>query len=131
MRVFIFILIFISFGVCDEYKHHHEHNHVKHIAKDLNHLNLSNTQYLQAKEILQEYRDNLIAYRQQKESINEQKEKLFAQDTIDVKQFEILNTKLDTIKQQIEINLLTKFHKILSKEQREDFIEHLEDWEIE
>ncbi len=125
----ILSLLFSSLllGDDDDYgkKDHH------HYTKDLRYLDLSSSQKQQIKHILKNYRHDIKRYRKDKEDIQEQKQEIFSKESLDETKLEELNYRLTKISSKIEIDMLKAIHGILSQEQRERFIKHMDDWEIE
>ena len=125
----ILSLLFSSLllGDDDDYgkKDHH------HYTKDLRYLDLSSSQKQQIKHILKNYRQDIKRYRKDKEDIQEQKQEIFSKESLDETKLEELNYRLTKISSKIEIDMLKAIHEVLSQEQRERFIKHMDDWEIE
>jgi Spy/CpxP family protein refolding chaperone len=110
----------------DDYE---ERRHYYH--KDLSHLDLTHDQKKSIKKLLRQYRYELKEYREFKEDMVDEKEDIFEKDTFDKESIIKINLKLATEASKIETRFLENIHKILSKNQRELFIEHMDEWEIE
>ncbi len=125
----ILSLLFASLllGDNDEYEKKDHH----HYSKDLRYLDLSSSQKEHIKHILKNYRHDIKRYREDKEDIQEEKQKLFSQNILDENKLEELNYQLTKISSKIEIDMLKAIHNVLSQKQREKFIKHMDEWEIE
>lgn len=126
MKYFILVLLVTSL-FSDSDRHHSE----RHINKELSHLKLSKTQNTNIKKILKDFRFDLKEFREYKEEIEEKREKIFINEFFDIKKLNKLNHELDIKSHDIENRLLKKLHPILSKKQREKFIDYFDDWEVE
>jgi Spy/CpxP family protein refolding chaperone len=130
MKFLLILTILFSsllLGDDDEYEKKDHH----HYTKDLRYLDLSSSQKQQIKHILKNYRHEIKRYRKDKEDIQEQKQEIFSKETLDETKLEELNYRLTKISSKIEIDMLKAIHEVLSQEQRERFIKHMDDWEIE
>lgn len=126
---YIFLLLFIiglTFGDDDHEKHHDYH-----YKKDLSYLDLDYDQKHAIKKVLKHYRNQMHEYREYKEDILHEKQAIFKKDFFDENKLLSINEDLLKKSTQIEIELLKDIHSILSKEQREDFIKHLDEWDME
>jgi hypothetical protein len=126
------LLLIISLLVCtlfadsdDDHKDHHYY------SKDLTYLKLNYEQKRSLKDILKEYRHDIKRYKKYKKKIFEDKEELFEEDTLNIKELHKLNRKISNQASQIEIDFLEKIHRILSEDQREKFIKYIDEWEVE
>lgn len=122
----IILLVLVTYVGADDYDHHSK----RHINKELSHLNLSKAQNTKIKKILKIFRHDLKEFREYQESVEEQRIHIFLKDSLDVHALEKLNSAIDTKSHQIENRLLLGIHPILSKKQREKFIEYFDDWEV-
>ncbi|MCK4875389.1 MAG: hypothetical protein KAS26_06035, partial [Sulfurimonas sp.] len=124
---YIILLLLVTTLFSDSYGNHGDH----HISKELSHLNLSKAQNSKIKKILKNFRFDLKEYRDLREEIELEREKIFIEKIFDVNKLEKLNRKLDTKSYEIENRLLEGIHSILSKKQRREFVEYFDDWEVE
>jgi Spy/CpxP family protein refolding chaperone len=130
MRILLIIslLIFTLFADDDDDDDKRDHHHY---SKDFTSLYLTSQQKDNLKDILKEYRHDVKRYRHYKKEALEEKEDLFSEDTLDTNKLTQLNQKVSLKASNIEIDFLEKIHEILSKEQREEFTDFIEEWEIE
>lgn len=122
----ISLLVFTLFADDDNEKSHHHY-----YSKDLTYLHLTKEQKKSLKNILKEYRHDVKKYRKYKKEVLELKQEMFSNDTFDTNTFKLLNEKVAIKASIIETALLEKIHTILTKEQREKFIDFIDEWEIE
>lgn len=127
MKLLLILSLLIITLFADDHKkeHHHYYN------KDLTYLNLDHDQKKSLKHILKKYRKNIKKYREKKEDIIEKKQDIFSQDDFDATKIEELNQKLSKKSTELEIKFLKQIHALLSKEQREKFIDYIDEWEVE
>ena len=119
------LLVYTLFADSHEKKDHHYYH------KDLTYLNLDHDQTKSLKHILKEYRKNIKKYREDKKDILKQKQTIFSQDDFDSTRIEQLNLEVSKIATDLEVKFLQEIHTILSKEQREKFIDYIDEWEVE
>ena len=127
MKHLLFILLLFTFLFADKHKEEHHHYY----SRDLTYLDLDHEQQKHIKKILRMYRKELKAYRVLKKDTIKSKQKLFEQESFDQNLLIDLDIKLAQKAAKIEADLLTNIHNRLSKEQRELFIKHIDEWEIE
>ena len=128
MVQFIFLLLFLTLGLfAGEHKSHNEH----HINKELSHLNLSAEQNKEVKIILKELRVELKEFKDLAKEIEEKRKELFLRDSFEVKEINQLNHLLDDKAHAIENHFFQKIHLLLTKEQREKFMDYFDDWKVE
>lgn len=123
---YLILLMLITTLYADDHNHHKEH----HIHKELSHLNLSKEQNTNIKKILKEFRFDLKEFREYKEDIEKQREKIFIKDKLDIEELNRLDNLLNVKSQKIQNRFLQNIHAILSKKQREEFIYYFDDWEV-
>ena len=108
-----------------------DHKKYKHSYKNLEYLELNKEQLKQMKDILinfkHKYKD-FYEYKDDKEDILEDimedknfDEKLYFETLIDLK----------TRAAKLEVENMSKIHKILDEKQREKFADYLQEWEVE
>jgi len=127
MKFLLFVLLLFTFLFADKHKEEHHHYY----SRDLTYLDLSQQQQKGIKKVLKEYRKELKQYRELKKDTIRSKQKLFEQDNFDQNALIDLDVRLVQRAAQIEAGLLSKIHQTLTKEQRELFIKHIDEWEIE
>ena len=126
LRIFLLLSSLFLFVNADD-----DHKKYKHSYKNLEYLELNKEQLKQMKDILinfkHKYKD-FYEYKDDKEDILEDimedknfDEKLYFETLIDLK----------TRAAKLEVEKMSKIHKILDEKQREKFADYLQEWEVE
>ena len=126
LKIFLLLSSLFLFVNADD-----DHKKYKHSYKNLEYLELNKEQLKQMKDILinfkHKYKD-FYEYKDDKEDILEDimedknfDEKLYFETLIDLK----------TRAAKLEVEKMSKIHKILDEKQREKFADYLEEWEVE
>ncbi|MDT8339781.1 MAG: hypothetical protein RQ763_11360 [Sulfurimonas sp.] len=123
MKYIIILIFFFTTLLLADHK-------VQHINKELSHLNLSKEQSFVIKEILYEFRTQLKEFKKFKDETELKKKDLFLKEHLNIDDIESLDSKLDAKSREIEKNFLMKIHAVLSKEQKMDFVNYFDDWEV-
>jgi len=124
---FIFIIIVTIFLYADRDDYCLE----VHLSKDLSFLELNSTQQKSIREILKEHRDRLKRLHEREEEFEHQLKDIFKKDRFYRELFFQKNMELKAEIVEIETSFFEKIHSILNRKQRERFIEHIEEWEVE
>ncbi len=119
------LILSFSFADTDDYKKE------LHLPNDLSFLKLNNDQKEKLKHILKEHRIKLKKLHEKEEEWEEELKKEFVKDKFDKEEFKRKNLAIKKRIVEIEAEFFEKIHSILNKEQREEFIEYIEEWEIE
>ncbi len=125
MRYFLILVLLFGF-VCAK-----EGEEGFHIPKDLSYLNLTGKQKEKIEKVLREHRKRLKKLHEKEEKLERDLEKSFVKDKFDKRAFFDKNLRLKRDMADAEADFFEKIHKILNKEQREKFVEYIEEWEIE
>ncbi|MGB3750508.1 MAG: hypothetical protein WA945_02995 [Arcobacteraceae bacterium] len=125
--ILLFLLLTFSLSADDDYKKKYHHYY----SKDLTYLNLTYEQKEEITDILKEYRHDIKKYKKYKKKKLEDKEDIFEEDILDIEELYKINQEISGKASQIEISFLEKIHQILSENQREKFIDYIDEWEIE
>ena len=126
LRIFLLLSSLFLFVNVDD-----DHKKYKHSYKNLEYLELNKEQLKQMKDILIDFKHkykDFYEYKDDKEDILEDimedknfDEKLYFETLIDLK----------TRAAKLEVEKMSKIHKILDEKQREKFADYLEEWEVE
>lgn len=127
MKYLLLILVLFTFSFADEHKEEHHHYY----SKDLTYLDLGYEQQKNIKKLLKVYRKELKRYRKLKKHTIDSKQKLFEQENLDPETLIALDLELAQKAAKIEADFLTQIHHTLTKKQREFFIKHIDEWEVE
>ena len=126
LRIFLLLSSLFLFVNADD-----DHKKYKHSYKNLEYLELNKEQLKQMKDILIDFKHkykDFYEYKDDKEDILEDimedknfDEKLYFETLIDLK----------TRAAKLEVEKMSKIHKILDEKQREKFADYLQEWEVE
>ena len=126
LKIFLLLSSLFLFVNADD-----DHKKYKHSYKNLEYLELNKEQLKQMKDILIDFKHkykDFYEYKDDKEDILEDiiedknfDEKLYFETLIDLK----------TRAAKLEVEKMSKIHKILDEKQREKFADYLEEWEVE
>lgn len=79
-----------------------------HYKKDLRYLELTDTQKSDVKDILKKYRNDNKEFREYKEDLIEEKEKLFLEDNLNEDKIRKINRKISEFSTKIEIDFFKR-----------------------
>ena len=126
LKIFLLLSSLFLFVNADD-----DHKKYKHSYKNLEYLELNKEQLKQMKDILIDFKHkykDFYEYKDDKEDILEDimedknfDEKLYFETLIDLK----------TRAAKLEVEKMSKIHKILDEKQREKFADYLQEWEVE
>lgn len=126
LKIFLLLSSLFLFLNAGDDKHKYKHSY-----KNLEYLDLNKKQLTEIKEILIEFKykyKEFYEYKDDKEDILEDtmeddnfNEKLYFETLIDLK----------TRAAKLEVEKMSKIHKILDEKQRKKFADYLEEWEVE
>ena len=126
LRIFLLLSSLFLFVNADD-----DHKKYKHSYKNLEYLELNKEQLKQMKDILIDFKHkykDFYEYKDDKEDILEDimedknfDEKLYFETLIDLK----------TRAAKLEVEKMSKIHKILDEKQREKVADYLQEWEVE
>ena len=126
LRIFLLLSSLFLFVNADDDDHKYKHSY-----KNLEYLELNKEQLKQMKDILIDFKHkykDFYEYKDDKEDILEDimedknfDEKLYFETLIDLK----------TRAAKLEVEKMSKIHKILDEKQREKFADYLQEWEVE
>jgi len=123
MKLLLLFCLLLTSVLADKHEHH--------FGRDLSYLKLTVLQKKDIKNILQSYRANIKRYKRLKKSSINKKEKLFKKEILDTKEIQKINHRLNQSSNNIEIQFLEQIHSVLSTKQRRQFLNYLDEWEIE
>ncbi|ADG94786.1 conserved hypothetical protein [Arcobacter nitrofigilis DSM 7299] len=125
-------IIFTANLFADKYEHHEKNEEYKHhIYKNLDYLNLSETQLSKLKEILKEYkRESKRFYKFERKKEKELTQLIEKKDFDEITYGKILD-EINQKSKEIEIKNLKKIHDLLDTTQKEKFSHFLKEWRIE
>lgn len=124
MKVFLIVLLALSLYASDGKKEHH-------LSKDLSSLELTLEQKEIAKSFIKQYRVEIKAFREFKEKMEDEKERLLTREVLNEEDLQKINEAISQKANAIESRFLVQMHNLLNKEQRKKFAHNLEEWEVE
>ena len=125
MKLLLIFLLMLSLYADHDGKKEHQ------LSKDLSSLDLSSDQKERAKSLLKQYRVDLKVFREFKETMEDQKERLFMQERLNEEDLQAINQAIHQKAKALESSFLVQMHRLLTPEQRQKFAHNLEEWEVE
>jgi len=125
MKLLLIFLLTLSLYADHDGKKEHQ------LSKDLSSLYLSSDQKERAKSLLKQYRVDLKVFREFKETMEDQKERLFMQERLNEEDLQAINQAINQKAKALESSFLVQMHRLLTPEQRQKFAHNLEEWEVE
>jgi periplasmic protein CpxP/Spy len=123
MRILLIFLLFFGIALGDDDHHYYK--------KDLTFLQLTNDQEEPIKQILKKYRMQAREYKTYEHALLKQKQTVFLSKHFDAAKIEQINKSLALKASEIEGELLSNIHKVLTDQQRRKFANYIDEWEIE
>ncbi|MFW9618754.1 MAG: Spy/CpxP family protein refolding chaperone, partial [Sulfurospirillum sp.] len=102
-----------------------------HLSKDLSYLELTSEQKEIAKSMIKQYRVEIKTFREFKEKMEDEKERLLTREVLNEEDVQKINEAIFQKANAIESRFLVQMHNLLTKEQRKKFAHNLEEWEVE
>ena len=124
MRWIMTLLMLFSFVFA---KDHYEF----HMPRDLGYLNLNAGQKEQISKIVYENRKERTKLHEEKEKAEKQMKALFLQREFDEKKVTQMYTGLKERSIRLHVKMLKNIHDTLTPQQRELFLNYIEEWEVE
>lgn len=127
MRILLILLISMNLLLAD----HNDEKELKefHIPYDMSYLKLNKQQHKQMRSILSKNRKQLKHLHEEKEVLEKRIKQDFNKESFDKSEFIQNSLKIKQKSIQIEADMLEGIHKLLTKKQRQDFANYLEEWE--
>lgn len=98
---------------------------------DLDDLHLTAQQHQAVKEVMREYQSSSRLYHKQNAKTQLELNALFLSPAFDAKAFRAKRLEMQTISVELQTRWLERLHKILTPGQKQQFIRHIQEWEIE
>lgn len=124
MKLLLIFFLAFSLYASDGKKEHH-------LSKDLSSLELTLEQKEIAKSFIKQYRVEIKAFREFKEKMEDEKERLLTREVLNEEDLQKINEAISQKANAIESRFLVQMHNLLNKEQRKKFAHNLEEWEVE
>lgn len=98
---------------------------------DFHDLGLTSKQHKEVQEAMKEYQHDSRRYHAQSAKIQQELNALFLNPTFDEESFRAKNIQMQRSSVDVRSRLFSRLHKILTPQQKQRFILHIEEWEIE
>lgn len=128
MKSLIIFLSLVCFVWADSSQMEDDHHR---FPMDLDDLHLTAQQYKVVKEVMREYQSSARLYHKQNAKTQLELNALFLSPAFDEKVFRLKSTEMHISSVDIQTRLLKKLHAILTPQQKQQFIRHMQEWEIE
>lgn len=128
MKSWIIILALLCFAWADSSKGEEDHHR---FPMDLDDLHLTHQQHKAVKGVIREYQSSSRLYHKQNARTQLELNALFLNPAFDEKAFRAKSIEMQTSSIEIQTQLLKKLHTILTPQQKQQFIRHIQEWEIE
>jgi len=128
MKSFIMFISLVCLVWADSSKMEDDHHR---FPMDLHDLQLTSQQYQAVKEVMREYQSSSRLYHRQNGKTRQELNSLFLNPTFDEKSFRAKSLEMQNTSIEIQTRLLKKLHAILTSQQKQKFIRHIQEWEIE
>lgn len=126
-----FLILFLSFNILLADHNDEEDLFEFHMPHDLSYLNLTRVQKEKILNILSRNNQRLKLLHQKKEMAENRIKKLFLQDNFNKEKLISILVELKKESIDIEVELFSELHKVLTPKQRVLFIDYIEEWEVE
>ncbi|MDD3007304.1 MAG: hypothetical protein PHQ70_00410 [Arcobacter sp.] len=124
LKIFLILSSLLLVLNADEDKH-------KHSYKNLDYLDLTNEQAKAIKKALLELKKDYKEFYEYKEKQEDILENIIEAENFDEDFYYKTLMDLKTKAAKLEVERIKKIHEILDEEQRKEFADYLEEWEIE
>ena len=108
-----------------------DHKKYKHSYKNLEYLDLNKDQLKEIKDVLIEFKYKYKEFYDYKDDKEDILEDIMEDDNFDKKLYFETLIDLKTKAAKLEVEKMSRIHKILDEKQREKFADYLEEWEVE
>lgn len=125
LKIFLILSSLFLFIHADD-DHHKEHKY-----KNLEYLNLNNSQVKELKKVLIEFKHDYNEFYEEKEKNEIELKDIMKSSDFDKEKYIQAYRKINYDLAILEANKMEKIHKILTPKQREKFAKYLEEWEID
>lgn len=127
MKWFLILSAALSFAFADS----SHHNDASRFPMDLHDLKLTSQQHSAVENAMKEYQHAYRRYHRQNNNTQKELNALFLNSQFDQVLFQAKSLEDERNAIEIRTQLFSRLHAILTPQQRERFIHHLQEWEIE
>ena len=126
LRIFLLLSSLFLFVNADDDDHKYKHSY-----KNLEYLELNSSQLEKMKDILIDFKHKYKDFYEDKEDKEDILEDIMEDKNFDEKLYFETLIDLKTRAAKLEVEKMSKIHKILDEKQREKFADYLQEWEVE
>jgi periplasmic protein CpxP/Spy len=130
LKILVVLCSFLTLLHANEHEEYHERNE-HHIYKNLEYLNLDNTQYKKIKELLISYKKSYKKYHKQRKKLQKKLQEIIRKDSFNTQEYKNISKEIFQKGLELEINNLKKIHEILTPLQKRKFSYYLKEWRVE
>jgi len=124
-RVVFLITLMFMIGMNPSYADDHR------LPMDLHDLGLTKQQHRSVEEAMKEYQHSYRRYHHQNQKTQEELNALFLDPTFDLEKFRAKSLEREKASIEIRTRLFERLHTILNPAQKQRFITHMKEWDIE
>lgn len=128
MKSFIILMSLLCFVWADSSKIEDDHHP---FPMDLHDLQLTPKQHQAVEEAMREYQNASRRFHQQNFQTQQELKELFSNPVFDETSFRAKSMQMQQISVEIQIRLFKRLHTILTPQQKQRFIRHMQEWEVE
>jgi len=128
MKLLIILLLIMSPLFADDDEHEYKGHH---LPLDISYLKLSDHQYKKVVKIVKKFKHEHKEFYEEEEDTRKEIAKLFLSDTFDRDEFVRLTNRLKSLSVDIQADFFVKMHKLLTPNQKKDFVRYMKEWEVE
>ncbi|MDA3945501.1 MAG: Spy/CpxP family protein refolding chaperone [Helicobacteraceae bacterium] len=128
MRLLTLLLLLATLLFADSDKYEYKE---RHLPLDMHYLELTHKQHDQAKSIVRTFKHEYKEFHHLKKETREAVSKLFLAETFDSAEFIRLTSALNHREAEIQSELFSRMHGILTPSQKKRFVNYMEEWEVE
>ncbi|MDN5049486.1 hypothetical protein [Aliarcobacter butzleri] len=126
MKILKIFLLLISFVLILNADNKHKYSY-----KDLDYLDLNEDQVKVIKKALLDLKKDYKEFYEYKDEQEDILEDIIESDNFNEELYYKIVMDLKTKATKLEVKRIKKIHEVLNKKQREEFVDYLEEWEIE
>jgi len=131
MQILKIFLILVSLSLFLNADDDHHYKKYKHTYKNLGYLKLDKSQKKEIKSILLEYKYKYKEFYEYKDDQEDLLEDIMEDDNFNKEIYFKTLIDLKTKAAKLEVEKMSRIHKILDEDQREKFADYLKEWRVE
>lgn len=115
----------------EEYKKNYHISSKHHLYKNLDYLDLSESQLSSLKDVMKKYKKEYKKFYKFKRKKEKELSSLMREEILDKDKYKEILSQINSKAMKLEINNLEKIHTILNEKQKEKFSYFLQEWRVE